>query len=85
MSRFFFHVFDGQDMLDDVGTELPDIAAVRREALATAGQILQEEDDAFWSGEDWRMHVVDEAGQEVLTLRFRATLGPDATSGGTNS
>src|ERR671912_482481 len=78
MPRFFFHVVDGHDMPDNIGTELPDMAAVRQEALSTSGQILRDGGDEFWSGEDWRMHVVDEAGQEVLTLRFSATMRPDA-------
>jgi len=26
----------------------------------------------FWSGHEWRMIVTDEAGQEVLVLRFAA-------------
>jgi hypothetical protein len=54
------------------------MAAVRREALTTTGQLLRDGAGEFWSGEDWRMHVVDEAGQEVLTLRFSATIGPEA-------
>jgi hypothetical protein len=81
MPRFFFHVIDGQDLPDGIGTELPDMAAVRREALNTSGQMLRDGGDEFWSGEDWRMHVVDETGQEVLTLRFSATIRPEADGG----
>ncbi len=37
----------------------------------------------FWTGEEWRMTVVDEAGHHVLVLRFSAELsGPIVGSDG---
>ena len=73
MPRYFFNVRDGREVPDEVGTELPDMEAVRLQALATSGEMLRESgENQFWSGTDWSMHVLDENGREVLTLRFSA-------------
>ena len=76
MPRYFFHVRDGRDYPDDEGTELPDLAAVRTEALKASGEMLRDSKGRaeFWSGDDWTMNVTDEAGQPVLTLRFAGAL-----------
>ena len=75
MPRYFFNVHDGRDYPDDEGTELPDLAAVRAEALQSSGEMLRDSKGAadFWSGDDWTMNVTDEAGKTVLTLRFSGT------------
>ena len=76
MPRFFFHVRDGKDLPDTEGTELPNLAAVRTEALKASGEMLRDSKGRaeFWSGDDWTMNVTDETGQPVLTLRFSGTL-----------
>ena len=75
MPRYFFNVHDGRDYPDDQGTELPDLAAVRAEALRSSGEMLRDSKGAgdFWSGDDWTMNVTDEAGKTMLTLRFSGT------------
>jgi hypothetical protein len=72
MARYFFHVRDGREIRDDVGTELPDLASVRAEAIQSSGEMLRDikGDAEFWSGHDWMMNVTDDAGEPVLTLRF---------------
>jgi hypothetical protein len=72
MPRYFFHIKDGSDFPDNDGTVLPDMAAARAQAVATAGAMLGEKGDTFWSGTEWQMTVVDEAGQVVCELRFSA-------------
>ena len=72
MPRYFFHVHDHLDIPDKCGVELADMQAVRAEAIRAAGEILRDLDGAF-TGEEWRMEVIDEAGRRVLTLRFSAT------------
>ena len=72
--RYFFNIVDGHDLPDNVGTELPDLTSVREQALTTAGELLRDADEHFWAGGDWRMHVVDQSGREVLTLHFSASL-----------
>src|SRR5918997_4093827 len=72
MPRYFFHVTDGRDIIDNEGTELSGLKAARTEAIQLAGAILRDEGDAFWNGEEWHMNVTDAAGQSVLKLRFSA-------------
>jgi hypothetical protein len=72
MPRYFFHVVDGREIVDDEGTELPGLRAARAEAIRTAGAMLRDEGDEFWNGTEWHMNVTDAAGQSVLKLRFSA-------------
>jgi hypothetical protein len=72
MPRYFFHVIDGRDIIDHVGTVLPSLREARAEAIRTAGAILRDEGDQFWNGTEWQMNVTDAAGQSVLKLRFSA-------------
>ena len=74
MPRYFFHVKDGQDLPDDLGSELPDTAAVRGHALKTAGEMLRDGGGEIWSGHPWTMTVLDDAGEQVLTLQFAADM-----------
>jgi len=73
MARYFFHIQDGKQIRDEEGAELPDLQAVRDCAVKTAGDMLSDGGGAdLWSGHEWRMIVTDEAGREVLVLRFSA-------------
>jgi hypothetical protein len=73
MSRYFFHIKDGKEIRDEDGAELPDLQAVRDCAIKTAGDMLSDGGGAdLWSGHEWQMIVTDEAGREVLVLRFSA-------------
>ena len=72
MPRYFFHVIDGREIIDSVGTVLPSLGQARAEAIRTAGAILRDEGDEFWNGTEWHMNVTDAGGQPVLTLRFSA-------------
>ena len=71
MKRFFFHLKKGDELiLDDDGTELPDIAAAMLEALLAARELLA---DAIQAGEQKvaeALVIADEAGRtlEVLPL-----------------
>ena len=73
MALHFFHVHNGREFVDTVGSDLPDLAAVRREAQTSAAELLRGRCPGLWSGGDWRMVVTDAGGHEVLTLRFCAT------------
>jgi hypothetical protein len=80
MPLYYFHLKDGQSIFDSHGSDLPDLAAVRRTALATTTEILgdMEAGPEFWSGEPWRLWVTDQpdgAGTTVLTLQFAAVDG----------
>jgi hypothetical protein len=78
MQRYYFHLQDGQTILDETGVDLPDLAAVRQNALATTSEILggMKSGLTFWSGEPWKLWVTDQPdglGTPVLTLTFSAS------------
>jgi hypothetical protein len=80
MSLYYFHLKDGQTIFDSQGSDLPDLAAVRRMAIATTTEILGglRAGPEFWSGETWKLWVTDQpdgAGTTVLTLQFAAVEG----------
>ncbi|MBP0492053.1 DUF6894 family protein [Pararoseomonas indoligenes] len=81
MPRYFFHVRDGQSLPDRTGKELPNISAAKQQAVHLAGGLLKADNGAFWSGEEWQMEVVDEAGLVLFTLDFLATESPAVRAG----
>ena len=72
MPRYYFHVIDGREIIDNEGTELAGLREARVEAIHLAGSILRDEGDKFWKGEEWHMNVTDASGLSVLKLRFSA-------------
>ena len=72
MPRYFFHVIDGREIIDNQGSELAGLKEARVEAIQLAGAILRDEGDTFWNGQEWHMDVTDASGQSVLKLRFSA-------------
>jgi hypothetical protein len=72
MPRYFFHVIDGREIIDNEGSELAGLKEARVEAIRLAGAILRDEGDKFWNGEQWHMNVTDASGQSVLKLHFSA-------------
>ncbi|MBX9933589.1 MAG: hypothetical protein K2Y56_19050 [Methylobacterium sp.] len=70
MPRYFFHVFDGKSTLDADGTELPDWHTARREAVRLAGEILSDEAQGPFLGNEWRMEVTDAKGLTLFQLDF---------------
>ena len=79
MPRYYFHIHDGREILDDDGLELPDLAAAREMAILNSGEILKNgAGPGMWAGEPWRMWVTDEpggGGKTFFTLQFSATEG----------
>ena len=80
MPRYHFNVADGRDYPDLQGTELPDLAAARREALRFTSALLGEVESRFWDGHDWQMTVTDPGGITLFTLAFVATDAPAVQS-----
>lgn len=70
MPRFQFHVYDGVDLPDDDGTELPSLHAARLQAVRFAGEILAQDHQRIALGEDWRMEVTDDQGLILFRLDF---------------
>ncbi|WP_375460007.1 DUF6894 family protein [uncultured Enterovirga sp.] len=78
MPRFFFHVRDSAEFIDDVGIELVDSDDARAKAVRASGEMLTDLSGQFWNDEDWRMWVTDETGKTVCALRFYAEGVPRA-------
>ena len=65
MPRFFFQVSGSPE---DLGMDLPDIAAAKCEAVRYAGKLICEEADRFWDKADFTMAITDEAGLVLFSL-----------------
>jgi hypothetical protein len=76
MPRYYFHLRDGETVLDPDGVDFADIAGMKREALTTSGEMLKNlNEESFWAGEPWTLWVTEEpegTGACVLTLKFLA-------------
>lgn len=78
MPRYLFNVNDGETFKkDDEGVELPDLDAVREEAVAavkdiTAGKLKQ--GAAVGVVSERSFDVTDESGRTVLNMPFKVAL-----------
>jgi hypothetical protein len=72
MPRYFFHIHDGEESMDEDGTALSDDDAARSHAIVMAGQMLRDAGLKFWDGNEWRLWVTDESGDVVCSLKFTA-------------
>ncbi|MDK2760902.1 MAG: hypothetical protein KYX64_06025 [Sphingopyxis sp.] len=63
MPRYFFHTTDASRQHDDVGVELADDRAARREAICYTGSLLQDEPDLVQNERGLRVNVVDGDGR----------------------
>jgi hypothetical protein len=76
MPQFYFHVEDGETVLDETGVELR--AAAQDEALYASGEAIKDgvcAATSLWNGTPWRMWVTDEpngAGNTFFTLLLSA-------------
>jgi|SRR5215218_1978750 len=89
--RYFFHVKDGKEILDQEGVELLDLSGVKEEAIKASAELLGGlHEEEFWNGEPWKLWVTDKpngAGTTLLTLIFTAQLSasPSASTAQTGS
>ena len=80
MPRYYFHLENGELLLDDAGVELRDIAAAQSEALRAGGEIIKSGPRVtatLWNGVPWRMWVTDKPngeGTTFFTLRLSAEI-----------
>ena len=74
MPRFFFNVFDDGATIDEVGVELPDLAAAHEAALEEARAVIIEEVRRGRIDLSHRIEVEDEARRPVLLLPFSAAV-----------
>ena len=70
MSRYYFHLHNHVDVIDEEGVELPDMKAVRAAATLNARDEMAHDvrtGDATMSD---RIEVENAAGEPVLSLKF---------------
>ena len=72
MARYFFHLRDGREYIEEHGVELAGPAEAREEAVINSGEVLRDSGAKFWNGQEWRLWVTDEEGATVCALRFTA-------------
>jgi hypothetical protein len=72
LPRYFFHVIDGHETLDTVGTVLAGEAEARAEAIVVSGEMLRDLGGKFWNTGEWQVRVEDKAGNRVCALTFSA-------------
>lgn len=69
MPRYYFNVENGRHIDDEEGCDLPDLAAVRRLALRTMGELLREGCEQDEPHQGLTLHILDEKEVEVMTVR----------------
>ena len=66
MPRYYFHITNAQERLDNPkGMDLPGNAAAREEAVVLAGQLRHGKEMPGRSWQGWFVSVVDQHGHEV--------------------
>lgn len=77
MPRFFFHVHGGISVFDEIGLELPDVAAAQAAAIELSRKIIHDGPGGpLWQSLDWRVEVTDSprlSGQIFLVIQFSIT------------
>ncbi|CAO4181274.1 DUF6894 family protein [Methylorubrum extorquens] len=76
MPRYHYNVYDGVELLDRRGVELPDLTYARREAIRYAGALLEDGAQKDNLSNEWRMEVVNENGLLLFRLDFLVTDSP---------
>lgn len=72
MPRYFFHLRDGSDLPDEVGTELTDLASAQERATRLGAEMLMSQAESFWNDGEWNLRVSDETGLVLFNLCFLA-------------
>jgi uncharacterized protein DUF6894 len=84
MPRYFFHVRDGTQVLDEVGVDLPDIASAQATAVQLSAEILRDGViTPMWRDLRWWVEVTDRpqlGGRRffVLQISIIPTRTPEA-------
>ena len=74
--RFHFNVYDGIELLDNAGVDLPDTNFARREAIRYAGTLLEDGAKKNSLGDEWRMEVTNDVGLVLFRLDFQVSESP---------
>ncbi len=76
--KYYFHINDGEALLDDEGLEFSDFNTIKAEALRSCVDMIKDiPGNRLWSGTPWTLWVTDQpngGGSTVLTLTLSARL-----------
>ena len=78
MRKYYFHLSDGHQMKDLVGTDFPDLDAARLEAVRIAGEWLRDNADTVAEHRALRFDVSDE-NRKILTSIAISVMDPAAS------
>jgi hypothetical protein len=81
LTHFYFNVYDGIELLDEKGVELPDTNFARWEAIRYAGTLLEDGAAKDSLGGEWRIEVTNETGLVLFRLDFHVSESPAITFG----
>jgi len=75
MPRYYFHIRDGDTLvLDDDGSELANVEAIRNEAVESARDLSRQDAcEHFFTSESPCIAVCDDGGKVVLTQPIHAS------------
>jgi hypothetical protein len=78
MSLYYFHFSNGKTVPDEIGIELANLAAVRKQAVLLSREMILQPSgqcSSVWEGVPSRLWVTDgpgAAGEAILTLQISA-------------
>lgn len=72
MSRYFFHVVNGEFLPDQVGFECATADDVKAQAVIATGEMLKDQGIKIWKTRRFYMFVTDDQNQTRLKLAFDA-------------
>lgn len=76
MAIYFFEIADLKPVIPCVGENLPSLQAARCFALKYAAQLLCDQEEEFWDGDEWTMTVTDANRLTLFTIMICATAAP---------
>ena len=68
MPQYFFHVRKDSHRPDEVGLDLADAEAARRQAALALAEEMKDHPDQIWNDEEWHVEVTDDRGLILFTL-----------------
>ena len=70
-TRYYFNIRSDRALIEDTkGRTLPDLAAALQEALALAKASIEERTHIGQDRRSWRVEILDQAHEHVMTLVF---------------
>jgi hypothetical protein len=70
VARYFFHLYNDADVMDDEGVDLPDLDAARANAVKEAREIMAETVAEGRINFSHRIDIADESGAVLAAVTF---------------